>query len=431
MDSIQVEKSPLLSGDVHISGSKNAALPIMAGAILFDSPLRLDNIPDLADIQGMERLLCSMGMETCYHPEQRSLEIDPTRIRWPEAPYDLVRKMRASFFVLGPLIGRHRRARVSMPGGCAIGARPVNIHLKSLECLGVNITVEHGYVIADASQMRGGLVNLEFPSVGATENVICAAVLARGETCIENAAREPEVADLADFLIAGGACIEGHGTSTIRIQGVDRLRTEAYSVIPDRIEAGTYLAAGALCGGAIRVCGCRARDLTAFLADLRLTGCEISVESDGNLDNIILKRSSPIQPVTEIVTLPYPGFPTDLQAQMMAVLCLAEGTSIVRETIFENRFMHVSELNRMGADISINGNTAIVRGVRHLSGSPVMASDLRASAALVISGLVAQGTTEVLRVYHLDRGYERIEEKLAGLGARISRVKIHPSSTVR
>lgn len=430
MDSIQVEKSPPLEGEVRISGSKNAALPLMAASILFDAPLVLENVPDLADIQGMERLLCSMGMETRYQPSGKTLEVDPTRFRWPEAPYDLVRKMRASFFVLGPLVGKHRRARVSMPGGCAIGARPVNIHLKALESLGVELVVEHGYVVADASSLRGGPVYLEMPSVGATENALCAAVLAPGETVIENAAREPEVTDLADFLIAGGAKIEGQGTSTIHIQGVDCLHVERYHVIPDRIEAGTYLAAGALSGGNVKVSGCRSKDLTSFLADLRRAGATLSIENQGTTDTITVRREGPIQPITELVTLPYPGFPTDLQAQMMALLCLAEGTSIVKETIFENRFMHVSELNRMGADITINGNIATVRGVKHLSGSPVMASDLRASAALVISGLAAQGVTDVLRVYHLDRGYERIEEKLAGIGAKIRRVKTRGGEVV-
>ncbi|NUN98442.1 MAG: UDP-N-acetylglucosamine 1-carboxyvinyltransferase [Candidatus Omnitrophica bacterium] len=423
MDSIQVEKSPPLHGEVQISGSKNAALPIMAAALLCDEPVVLGNVPDLADIHGMERLLCSMGGVTHYDSAAKRLSIDPSRVRWIEAPYDLVRKMRASFFVLGPLVGRHRHARVSMPGGCAIGARPVNIHLKALESLGVRIEVEHGYVVADGSKLRGGPVNLDFPSVGATENALCAAVLAPGETVIENAAREPEVTDLADFLVAGGGKIEGQGTSTIHVQGVDRLSVKSYPIIPDRIEAGTYLAAAALAGGEVRVRGCRQKDLTAFLADLRQTGTELEVESQGSLDDIVVRRSGPIQPISEVVTLPFPGFPTDLQAQMMAVLCLAEGASIVRETIFENRFMHVSELNRMGADITINGNTAIVRGVKTLSGSPVMASDLRASAALVISGLVARGTTDILRVYHLDRGYEHIETKLAGLGAKVKRVR--------
>lgn len=423
MDSIQVEKSPPLHGEVRISGSKNAALPIMAATLLCEEAVVLENVPDLADIHGMERLLCSMGAVTHYESAAKRVEIDPTRVRWIEAPYDLVRKMRASFFVLGPLVGRHRHARVSMPGGCAIGARPVNIHLKALESLGVRIEVEHGYVVADGHQLRGGPVNLDFPSVGATENALCAAVLAPGETVIENAAREPEVTDLADFLVAGGARIEGQGTSTLHVQGVDRLSLKTYPIIPDRIEAGTYLAAAALAGGEVRIRGCRQKDLIAFLADLRQTGTELEVESQGPLDDILVRRTNPIQPISEVVTLPFPGFPTDLQAQMMAVLCLAEGASIVRETIFENRFMHVSELNRMGADITINGNTAIVRGVRELSGSPVMASDLRASAALVIAGLVARGTTDILRVYHLDRGYEHIETKLAGLGANVKRVR--------
>ena len=415
-----------MSGDVWIGGAKNAALPIMAGSILCDRPVRLENIPDLADIQAMERLLCSMGMETCFAPENKTLDIDPTRIRWPEAPYDLVRKMRASFFVLGPLVGKHRRATVSMPGGCAIGSRPVNIHLKALESLGVRIDVRHGNVEADGENLRGGHVNLEFPSVGATENALCAAVLAPGETAIENAAREPEVKDLADFLAAAGAKIEGQGTPTIHIQGVDGLGVDRYRIIPDRIEAGTYLTAGALARGDIRVRNCRRSDLIAFLAELVKTGATLEVEKEGDLDCIHLKGADSILPVKEIVTLPYPGFPTDLQAQMMALLTVADGTSVIRETIFENRFLHVSELNRMGADIQLEGNTAIVRGTRSLSGSPVMASDLRASVALVTSGLVAEGKTEVLRVYHLDRGYERVEEKLGRLGAKIQRVRSRP-----
>ncbi len=423
MDSILVEKSPPLSGEVRISGAKNAALPIIAASLLCDSPVTLQNIPNLADISAMERLLCSMGMETRYERDEGTLEIDPSRVRWLEAPYDLVRKMRASFFVLGPLVGKYREAKVSMPGGCAIGARPVNIHLKALEDLNIELEVEHGYVVADGSAMRGGRVHLEFPSVGATENAICAAARAPGESVIENAAREPEVTDLADFLVAAGAKIEGQGTSTIQIQGVDNLSVDSYSIIPDRIEAGTYLAAAALTGGTVQATHCREKDLTAFLADLRNTGCEVNVEPDGGLDKITVSRPGPIQPVSEIVTLPYPGFPTDLQAQMMALLCLAEGTSIVKETIFENRFMHVSELSRMGADIRVEGNSAIIRGVKSLSGSPVMASDLRASAALLIAGLVAEGKTEVLRVYHLDRGYEKIEQKFLGLGAKVERVR--------
>ena len=423
MDSIQVEKSPPLSGEVTISGAKNAALPIMAAAILCEKRLTLENIPTLADIQAMERLLCSMGMETRYDPESKSMEMDPSRVRWPEAPYDLVRKMRASFFVLGPLVGKHRRATVSLPGGCAIGSRPVNIHLKGLESLNAKVEVSHGNVEVDGSNLRGGPVHLEFPSVGATENVLCAAALAPGETTIENAAREPEVEDLANFLVAGGAKIEGQGTSRIHIQGVEGLSLDRYRIIPDRIEAGTYLAAGAITQGNISVKQCRERDLTAFLSELRQSGASIRVEKTGDWDTIHLTSEGPILPLKEVVTLPHPGFPTDLQAQLMALLTLAEGTSVVKETIFENRFMHVSELNRMGADIHLEGNTAIVRGVKSLSGSPVMSSDLRASVALVIAGLAASGSTEVLRVYHIDRGYERIEEKLGALGANVRRVR--------
>jgi UDP-N-acetylglucosamine 1-carboxyvinyltransferase len=422
MDSLIVEKSPPLSGEVIISGAKNAALPIMAATLLCSRPLVLENIPVLADIQAMERLLCSMGLETRHDAEHKTFEVDPSRLRWPEAPYDLVRKMRASFFVLGPLVGRYREAKVSLPGGCAIGSRPVNIHLDALESLGVEIEVEHGYVIADGKNLHGGRVNLEFPSVGATENALCAAALAPGESVIENAAREPEVTDLADFLVAAGAKIEGQGSSSLHVQGVEGLALERYRIIPDRIEAGTYLAAGAITRGNIRVRHCIPGHLNAFLAELGQTGVKLTSEPEGDgLETIVLESNGPVQAVDEVVTLPYPGFPTDLQAQMMALLTVAEGTSIVKETIFENRYMHVSELNRMGADIHLEGNTAVVRGVKSLSGSPVMASDLRASVALAISGLVAEGKTEVLRVYHIDRGYEKVEEKLGGLGARIQR----------
>jgi UDP-N-acetylglucosamine 1-carboxyvinyltransferase len=320
-------------------------------------------------------------------------------------------------------VGKHRRATVSLPGGCAIGSRPVNIHLKGLESLNAKVEVSHGNVEVDGSNLRGGPVHLEFPSVGATENVLCAAALAPGETTIENAAREPEVEDLANFLVAGGAKIEGQGTSRIHIQGVEGLSLDRYRIIPDRIEAGTYLAAGAITQGNISVKQCRERDLTAFLSELRQSGASIRVEKTGDWDTIHLTSEGPILPLKEVVTLPHPGFPTDLQAQLMALLTLAEGTSVVKETIFENRFMHVSELNRMGADIHLEGNTAIVRGVKSLSGSPVMSSDLRASVALVIAGLAASGSTEVLRVYHIDRGYERIEEKLGALGANVRRVR--------
>ncbi|MCA9428377.1 MAG: UDP-N-acetylglucosamine 1-carboxyvinyltransferase, partial [Candidatus Omnitrophica bacterium] len=320
--------------------------------------------------------------------------------------------------------------RVSLPGGCAIGARPVDLHLKALSAMGAKIDLDEGYVIASApGGLHGAKIDFPFVSVGATEHTMLAATLAKGETVIDNAAREPEVTDLADFLAAAGAKIEGQGSSTIHIQGVDQLSVDSYAIIPDRIEAGTYLAAAALTGGTVQATHCREKDLTAFLADLESAGCETRIEPNGGgLDNITVSRPGPIEAVCEIVTLPHPGFPTDLQAQMMALLCLAEGTSIIKETIFENRFMHVSELNRMGADIRVEGNSAIVRGVDSLSGSPVMASDLRASAALLIAGLVAEGKTEVLRVYHLDRGYEKIEEKFSGLGARIERVKPAPRS---
>lgn len=420
MDRILIRGGSRLEGNVPISGAKNAALPIMAATLLCEEPVVLRNIPVVADIEGMERLLCSMGVETHREDTGHTMRLNPTTLRWSEAPYDLVRKMRATFFVLGPLLGRTGRARVSVPGGCAIGSRPVDIHLKALAALGAEIEVEHGYVNAEAPEgLKGGEVNLEFPSVGATENVMCAASVASGTTTIRNAAREPEIVDLANFLIACGAIIDGAGSDTIHIDGVEGLSGCEHAIIRDRIEVGTFMVAAAITGGDVFLEGANLRHNAALVAKLEEAGIAVTAEADG----VRVKGNGIVRPIKETVTQPYPGFPTDLQAQLMALMTLARGTSVIRETIFENRFMHVSELCRLGADIKIEGNAAVIRGVPHLSGGPVMASDLRASAALVLAGLVAEGTTEILRVYHIDRGYEKIVEKLAAIGAEVQRHK--------
>ena len=418
MDRILVDGGVPLEGTVTVSGAKNATLPIMTASILCDGPVALSNVPELDDINAMERLLCSLGVEV--RPTGRNLrEIHPQSLRWQEAPYDLVRKMRASFFVLGPLVGRYGHARVSMPGGCAIGTRPVDIHLKALSDLGVELRVEHGYVEAETltGRVLGNRISLEFPSVGATENAMMAAVLAKGTSEISNVAREPEVVDLANFLNSRGGRITGAGTDTLVIEGVDTLSGGEYAIIPDRIEAGTLVIAGAITRGDVLVAGAEPAHMRALLVRLREAGVEITEEAGG----LRVRTPEKLEAIDEVTTMPYPGFPTDMQAQLMALLCIANGSSLIKETIFENRFMHTSELSRMGADISVDGNCALVRGVPGLSGSPVMASDLRASAALMLAGLVAEGQTEILRVYHLDRGYERLDDKLLALGARIER----------
>ncbi|HNT36395.1 MAG TPA: UDP-N-acetylglucosamine 1-carboxyvinyltransferase, partial [bacterium] len=360
---------------------------------------------------------CCFGIET-KREVGGIFRVEPKTLRWFEAPYDLVRKMRASFFVLGPLVAKSGQARVSMPGGCAIGRRPVDIHIKALEKLGVEIAVSHGYVEAHGLELRGAEIVLDFPSVGATENVLMAATLAKGESVIRNAAREPEVSDLANFLVAMGAKIEGIGTDVLHVQGVQSLSGGAYRVIPDRIEAETFMVAGAMTGGDVTITDATPDHCTSVIEKLRQIGARLDV-TDGK---IRVQGPDEFKPV-EVSTMPYPGFPTDSQAQLMALLTIAKGTSIVKETIFENRFMHVSELVRLGADITIDGNCAIVKGVPNLSGSPIMASDLRASAALILAGLIARGETEVLRVYHLDRGYEHIEAKLSALGANVERFR--------
>jgi len=422
MDKILIEGGVALRGSVATSGAKNAALPVIAASLLADGEHEVRNVPDLADVRTLGRLLIHAGCDFERGPGGRR---DAVRVRVPqtirpEAPYDLVRTMRASVLVLGPLLARWGQARVSLPGGCAIGARPIDQHLKGLAALGADLVLQHGYV--EGRVPRGRLQGVTFTfdkeTVTGTENVMMAAALAEGTTVLGNCAREPEVADLAAALSEMGARIEGAGTQEIRIQGVPRLRSLAHDVIPDRIEAGTFLVAGALPGNEVTVRGCVAAHVEALVEKLRSAGATVT-PVDGGLRVIGNGRPRPV----DIRTAPHPGFPTDMQAQMMVLLSLAQGSSVVAETVFENRFMHVLELQRLGANIAVDGNVAVVKGVPGLSGAPVMASDLRASAALVLAGLAAQGTTEIRRVYHLDRGYERIEEKLAPLGARIRREK--------
>lgn len=417
MDKIVVEGGRRLIGDVHISGSKNAALPVLVSSLLVDGPCVFHNVPDLMDISSIKLLLADLGarVETSGH----TVMIDASTVHKYEASYDLVRKMRASILVLGPLLARRKRARVSLPGGCAIGARPINLHLKGMANLGAAIVLEHGYVEASADKLTGGDVYFDVVSVGATENLLMTAVLADGVTILRNAAREPEIVALAEVLAKMGARIEGAGSSVIKITGVSSLKPVEVSIIPDRIEAGTFMVAVAMTGGDVTLLDCEPDHMGGIIHKLRLTGA--SVESSGNRIHVL--GDGPIQS-QDIQTLPYPGFPTDMQAQFMAMLSVAEGTSVITETIFENRFIHVSELRRMGADISLSGgNVATVKGVKRLSSAPVMASDLRASASLILAGLIAEGITTVNRVYHLDRGYEAIEKKFEKLGAAVKREK--------
>ncbi|MBP8129768.1 MAG: UDP-N-acetylglucosamine 1-carboxyvinyltransferase [Candidatus Hydrogenedentes bacterium] len=415
MDKILIRGGKPLKGDVQVRGAKNAALPLMAAALLAEGPCVLHNVPCLHDVFTMDKILSSMGVDIEFTGRYMTLTAPSTA--QPEAPYDLVRKMRASFFVLGPLLGRFGRARVSLPGGCAIGTRPVDIHLKGLEALGANIRIDEGYVLAEG-RLTGADITLAFPSVGATENIMMAACRAQGVTRLSNAAREPEIEDLARFLNGMGARISGAGTDLITVVGVEALSGVEHAVIADRIEAGTFLTAGAATGGEVTVSNACPEHLVAFLDKLREAGADVEVYGR----RIRIAAPNGLKAV-DVATQPYPGFATDLQAQMMALLTCAAGVSHIKETVFENRFMQASELVRMGADIALEGNMAIVRGVQHLSGAPVMASDLRASAALVIAGLMAtRGETAIARVYHIDRGYERIEERLATLGADVERV---------
>ncbi len=416
MDKILIRGGRPLKGSVQVRGAKNAALPLMAAAILAEQPCTLHNVPCLHDVFSMDKLLGAMGMSVEF--TGRSMTLDASTMDSQFAPYDLVRKMRASFFVLGPLMGRFGKAKVSLPGGCAIGTRPVDIHLKGFEALGVKIRIEEGYVVAEGA-LKGADFALDFPSVGATENLMMAACKAKGVTRISNAAREPEIADLAHFLNAMGAQISGAGTDLITVAGVDALAGVEHVVIADRIEAGTFLIAAVATHGDVTVLNANADHLPTFIAKLREAGAEIEVHGSR-----IRARGPETIKAADVITQPYPGFPTDLQAQIMAMLCTAQGVSVIKETVFENRFMQVSELTRMGAVIDLDGSAAIVRGVAALSGAPVMASDLRASAALVIAGLTAvKGETAINRVYHIDRGYERIEERLSSLGADIERVR--------
>jgi UDP-N-acetylglucosamine 1-carboxyvinyltransferase len=424
MDRIRIRGGARLKGEIPISGAKNAALPLMAACLLSHEPLTLSNVPWLADVAFMADLLRGFGVEVEYRKAARLGEggtctLTAARLTGTTAEYDIVRKMRASFLVLGPLLAREGHAKVSLPGGCAIGARPVDLHLKALEALGAKVDLADGYVIASANGgLKGAAIEFPIVSVGATENVLMAATLARGETRIINAAREPEIDDLGRCLIAMGAKISGLGTSEIVVEGVNALHAASHSVLPDRIETGTYAMAAAIAGGEIELIGTRTDLIGAVVPLLRAVGTEISDTNRG----IAVHRNGFRPVAVDVTTAPFPGFPTDLQAQFMALMATAEGTSHIKETIFENRFMHVPELLRMGADIRVEGDLAVVRGVEKLKGAPVMATDLRASVSLVLAGLAAEGETIVNRVYHLDRGFERLEEKLSGAGAEIERL---------
>jgi UDP-N-acetylglucosamine 1-carboxyvinyltransferase len=420
MDRILIEGGVPLEGLVTISGAKNAALPLMAACLLTDEPLELENVPDLADIASMQRLLQVLGVEARHLPgEPGRLTLTCQNVLSTTAPYDLVRRMRASVLVLGPLVAREGIAKVSLPGGCAIGTRPIDLHLAGLEAMGASIELADGYVTARApGGLAGGIVRLRSPSVGATENLMLAAALARGPTEIHGAAREPEIVDLAHLLRAMGAVVEGEGTPTVVITGAERLRGTRHAILPDRIEAGTYAMAAAITGGRVELKRCRRELLGAAIAKLEECGVALEPTEDG----LIARRANGPLNGVDVITQPFPGFATDLQAQFMAVMCVAEGASMITETIFENRFMHAPELTRMGANITVHGSSALVRGVRRLTGAPVMATDLRASVSLVLAALAAEGRTEINRVYHLDRGYEQIERKLGALGARIERV---------
>lgn len=416
MDKLLIQGGTRLQGEVAMSGAKNAALPIVCAALLTADPLHLRNVPHLNDISTMLRLIGQMGVSVTMDGSD-GLVLDAAGLNKPEAPYDLVRTMRASILVLGPLVARFGEARVSLPGGCAIGARPVDQHIKGLQAMGAEVKVEQGYVIAKASRLKGARICTDMVTVTGTENLMMAACLAEGETIIENAAREPEVVDLANCLVAMGARISGAGTDIIRIQGVEKLHGADHAIMPDRIETGTYLCAAAATGGEVRLLKTSAAYLDAVVDKLLDAGCDITTERDA----IHLKAPQRLKSVS-LRTAPYPAFPTDMQAQFMAINAIADGVATIRETIFENRFMHVSELMRLGANIQIEGNNAIVRGMEKLQGATVMATDLRASASLIIAGLAAEGETLIDRIYHLDRGYERIEEKLSKLGAQVKRV---------
>jgi UDP-N-acetylglucosamine 1-carboxyvinyltransferase len=427
MDRIRIRGGVPLHGTIAVSGAKNAALPLMAASLLTDETLQLTNLPHLADITTLANLLAQLGVSLGMDGHApngghagRVVSLRAEKITSTTASYDLVRKMRASILVLGPLLAREGKARVSLPGGCAIGTRPVDLHLKGLQQLGAAIELKEGYIEAEAPQgLIGAEIVFPFVSVGATENLLMAATLAKGETILTNAAREPEVTDLAHCLQAMGAKIEGIGTDTLHVTGVSRLHGAKHTIVPDRIETGTYAMAAAITGGDIELKGARAETLNAALDTLRGAGVSVTNTDDGVR---VQRTNAPLNGV-DVMTEPYPGFPTDLQAQMMALMATAQGASMITETIFENRFMHVPELRRMGANINLHGGSAMVRGVSKLTGAPVMATDLRASVSLVLAGLAAEGETIINRVYHLDRGYERLEEKLAACGAKVERIK--------
>lgn len=416
MDKLVIQGGIPLSGEVRISGAKNAALPILCAALLTEEPLHIGNVPHLRDVTTMLELLNQMGAEVSVNDRKR-VEIAARKLHNLEAPYELVKTMRAAILVLGPMLARCGQARVSLPGGCAIGSRPVDLHIKGLQAMGAEIEIEHGYILARAERLKGARIFMDTVTVTGTENLMMAATLAEGTTVLENAAREPEVVDLANCLIAMGAKIENAGSDVITVHGVDRLHGADYRVMPDRIEAGTFLVAVAATGGKVLLKDTRPDILDAVLEKLREAGAHIECTED----TISLEMAGPLKSVN-VRTAPYPAFPTDMQAQFMALNAVANGAATVTETIFENRFMHVQELQRLGANIETEGNTAVVRGVATLSGATVMATDLRASASLVVAGLIAQGETSVERIYHIDRGYECIEEKLSQLGARIKRV---------
>ena len=424
MQKILVEGGTPLHGEVQISGAKNAVLPILCATLLADEPVEISNVPHLHDVVTTAKLLAGLGAEltidqgTIGKGSESGIVVDPRSVTSHVAPYELVKTMRASVLVLGPLLAKYGAAEVSLPGGCAIGSRPVDLHIQGLQALGAEITVDHGFIKARAGRLKGGRVVFDLVSVGATENVLMAAALAQGTSILENAAMEPEIVDLADCLNAMGAQIEGAGSNRIVVHGVDRLHGAKHAVVADRIETGTFLVAGAMTGGRITARRTRPETLDAVLEKLMQAGAEIEVDGD----RITLDMQGRRPRAVNLTTAPHPAFPTDMQAQFMALNCIAEGVGVINETIFENRFMHVQELLRLGADIRVEGHTAIVRGVEKLSGAPVMATDLRASASLILAGLVADGETVIDRIYHLDRGYENIEEKLSGLGARIRRV---------
>jgi UDP-N-acetylglucosamine 1-carboxyvinyltransferase len=417
MDKLLVGGGHRLEGEIRVSGAKNAALPILAATLLADGPVRIGNVPHLQDVTTTIELLGRMGVRVTVDEHMR-VEVDPRGIHDLVAPYELVKTMRASILVLGPLVARYGRADVSLPGGCAIGARPVDLHIAGLRAMGATVQIEDGFIRARAERLHGARIVLDTVTVTGTENLLMAATLARGETIIENAAREPEVADLANCLIAMGARIRGAGTDTIIVEGVERLGGAEYEVLPDRIETGTYLVAGAMTGGHVRLRQARPGHLDAVLAKLEEAGARISTGPDWIELDMAGRRPTAV----DLRTAPYPAFPTDMQAQFVAMNSVALGTATVVETIFENRFMHVQEMQRLGANIRLEGNTAIIRGVERLRAAPVMATDLRASASLVLAAMVAEGETLIDRIYHIDRGYERIEEKLSSLGAQIQRV---------